>query len=53
MTRRAAIHGDGSSVRWAAVVKPTTAGSWRVRAIYAGDRDYAATVGPWRVFRVR
>jgi hypothetical protein len=28
-------------------------GLWRVRAVYAGDAAYAATVGSWHAFRVR
>ena len=53
ISRRAAIRGEGSSARWAAVVKPAMVGLWRVRAVYAGDAAYAATVGSWHAFRVR
>jgi murein DD-endopeptidase MepM/ murein hydrolase activator NlpD len=53
LTVATAIHIDGAGARWTAVVRPPAAGSWRVRAAYAGAAGYAATTSGRRAFTVR
>ena len=53
LTVATAIHADGAGSRWAAVVRPPAAGSWRVRAAYAGGAGFAATTSGWRAFTVQ
>jgi hypothetical protein len=53
LTVATAIHADGAGSRWATVVRPPAAGSWRVRAVYAGGVGFAATTSGWRAFTVQ